>query len=84
MYVAHISHVIIQFTFVPNYLKNVKVALRNSRLLDQFFVWVISLNSRTGKYSENVCQEGNTIITNVTINLNSRYAPFSDTALIVN
>ena len=84
MYVAHISHVIIQFTFVPNYLKNVKVALRNSRLLDQFFVWVISLNSRTGKYSEKVCQEGNTITTNVTINLNSRYAPFSDTALIVN
>ena len=84
MYVAHISHVIIQFTFVPNYLKKVKATLRNSRVLDQFVVWVISLNSRTGKYSDNVSQEGNTIITNVTINLNSRYAPFSDTALIVN
>ena len=62
MYVAHISHVIIQSTFVPNYLKNLKAKLRNSRLLDQFlfFVWVISLNSRTGKYSDNVCQEGTT------------------------
>ena len=42
MYVAHISHLKIQFTFVLNYLKNLKTLLRNSRLLDQFFLWVIS------------------------------------------
>ena len=42
MYVAHISHLKIRFTFVLNYLKNLKTILRNSRLLDQFFLWVIS------------------------------------------
>ena len=42
MYVAHISHLKIQFSFVLNYLKNLKTILRNSRLLDQFFLWVIS------------------------------------------
>ena len=41
------------------------------------------LNSRTGKYSDIVCQEGNTII-ELMINLNPRYAPFSGTALITN
>ena len=42
MYVAHIPHLKIQFTFILNYLKNLKTILRNSRLLDQFFLWVIS------------------------------------------
>ena len=42
MYVAHISHLKIPFTFILNYLKNLKTILRNSRLLDQFFSWVIS------------------------------------------
>ena len=41
MYVAHISHLKIQFIFALNYLKNLKTILRNSRLLAQFFLWVI-------------------------------------------
>ena len=72
-----------QFTFVLNYLKNLKTILRNSRLLDQFFYGLISTLG-TGKYSDNGCKEGDTIITNDQSEFSLCAIPFSDTALITN
>ena len=41
-------------------------------------------NSRTGKYSDNGCKEGGTIITNDQSEFSLCAIPFSDTALITN
>ena len=62
MYVAHISHLKIPFTFILDYLKNLKTILRNSRLLDQFFSRVISTLEQANTQTMSVKRA--TIITN--------------------
>ena len=67
--------------FFLNYLKNLKTILRNSRLLDQFFLWVISTLEQANIQTMSVKRA---TPLKQTINLNYLYAPLSDTALITN
>ena len=64
MYVTHTSHLKISFPSILNYLKNLKTILRNSRLLDQFFLWVISTLEQANTQTKSLRRAAfNTIIT---------------------
>ena len=69
MFVASIFRLTAQNNFSLKCLKTLKTTLKLFTLTDQYFSWV---NSRTGKYSDCVNQEGNTMITNDQSHLSSR------------